>query len=258
MRRAQTLAVMTTVALLALAWPAAVQAWSWPASGAVLRPFAFGSDPYAGGQHRGVDIGADLGEGVRAPAAGTVTFAGTVPRHGKTVTITTADGYAVTLTHLGEVSSRKGDTVAEGATVGVAGASGEPEVPQPYVHLGVRLATDEHGYLDPLRFLPPRAAPTPPGGSAGEAPSAATAVPAPPPAATPPATATATPASAPPPTTETPPTAAPTVGTAARRSACRRRIGNGAVSFGRALTRHRGHAGDTARSGSGRHSRWLR
>ena len=30
-------------------------AWAWPVDGPVLRPFVFGGDPYAGGQHRGID-----------------------------------------------------------------------------------------------------------------------------------------------------------------------------------------------------------
>ncbi len=37
-------------------------AWTWPVSGPVLRPFAFDrGNPYAGGQHRGADIGASVG-----------------------------------------------------------------------------------------------------------------------------------------------------------------------------------------------------
>ena len=54
-------------------------AWTWPAAGPVLRPFTLGDDPYAGGQHRGVDIAGEAGTPVRAPAAGVVSFAGTVP-----------------------------------------------------------------------------------------------------------------------------------------------------------------------------------
>ena len=74
-------------------------AWTWPVEGPVLQPFSIGDDPYAGGQHRGVDIAGPLGAPVRAPAGGTVSFAGTVPGGGRTVTIQTADGYSVTLLH---------------------------------------------------------------------------------------------------------------------------------------------------------------
>ena len=83
------------VALCALALPvAAAQAWTWPADGPVLRPFSFDrAHPYAAGQHRGIDLGAPSGADVRAPAGGTVTFTGTVPTGGKTVSIETKDGY---------------------------------------------------------------------------------------------------------------------------------------------------------------------
>ena len=40
----------------------AARAWTWPVDGPVLRPFSFDhAHPYAGGQHRGVDLGAPGG-----------------------------------------------------------------------------------------------------------------------------------------------------------------------------------------------------
>jgi Peptidase family M23 len=137
-------------------------AWTWPVDGPVLRPFVLGDDPYAAGQHRGIDVGAMAGALVRAPAAGAVTFAGTVPGSGRTVTIQTSDGYSVTLVHLGSSVVGRGAAVAEGATVGTVGPSGEPELAEPYVHLGVRRTSDEHGYVDPLAFLPAAAVEPPP------------------------------------------------------------------------------------------------
>ena len=150
------------VLVVALAAPATAGAWSWPADGAVLRPFNMGSDPYAGGQHRGIDIGGDTGSTVRAAAAGKVSFVGTVPGSGLVVSVATADGYSVTLTHLGSASVTKGAPVEEGAPVGTiaAGSRGTaavmPRSTRPYVHLGIRVTAAPNGYLDPLRFLPPR------------------------------------------------------------------------------------------------------
>ena len=125
--------------------------------GPVLQPFSYDeAHPYAAGQHRGIDIGADAaGETVVAPAAGTVSFAGTVPTNGKSVTIETADGYSVTLTHLGSIAVAKGAAVAEQDAVGTVGPSGTPEVDGPYVHLGIRVTADPNGYVDPLGLLPP-------------------------------------------------------------------------------------------------------
>jgi Peptidase family M23 len=153
---------LTTIRRLAVllfvfvAWTPAAHAWSWPVQGPVVQPFSYDeSHPYASGQHRGIDIGADaVGESVVAPTAGTVSFAGTVPTNGKTVTIETEDGYSVTLTHLGSIAVAKGATVAEQETVGTVGPSGTPEVDGPYVHLGIRRTADPNGYLDPLGLLP--------------------------------------------------------------------------------------------------------
>src|SRR5258707_14954892 len=125
--------------LAALLFAPAGEAWTWPAAGSVLQPFLFDpAHPYAAGQHRGIVIGAEPGATILAPASGSVTFAGTVPSSGQSVTITTADGYAVTLTQLGSITVARGATVAEGDGVGATRATGDPEVPQPYVHLGVR------------------------------------------------------------------------------------------------------------------------
>jgi Peptidase family M23 len=154
--------VLLAGALAALVLAPAAGAWSWPVNGDVLKPFIFDrSHPYAAGQHRGIDIGADTGSPILAPASGTVSFAGTVPTNGKTVTIQTPDGYAVTLVHLGSYSVTKGAAVAEGDSVGTVGPSGVPDETVPYVYLGVRQADDPQGYVDPLTFLPDRNPPPP-------------------------------------------------------------------------------------------------
>ena len=138
--------------------PAPALAWTWPVDGPVVVPFNFGADPYLGGQHRGIDVGAPTGTPVVAPAGGTVTFAGAVPGGGKTMAIRTADDYSVTLVHLGSVDVAKGVTVKEGDVVGSVGPSGTPDIADPYVYMGVRVASDPQGYFDPLSFLPPRTA----------------------------------------------------------------------------------------------------
>lgn len=189
-----------------------VAAWTWPVRGPVLQTFSFDpAHPYAAGEHRGIAIGAATGAAVVAPAAGTVTFAGIVPTSGKSVTILTASGLAVTLTHLGSVAVAQNASVAEGDVVGSVGPSGTPEVDVPYVHLGIRQASTDQGYLDPLGFLPvlaspaprPEPAPTPaptPASAAPQAPAASQApavLPAPPAAAAPAAPPAPVPASAP-------------------------------------------------------------
>ena len=153
MRRSVVLTFAAALTAMILAAPAA--SWTWPADGQVIRAFSLGDDPYAGGQHRGIDIAADSGSGVRAPAAGTVSFAGTVPGNGRTVTIRTGDGYAVTLVGLGSIGVKKNAFVSEGETVGTV-APAPDEITPANVHLGIRIASDPNGYLDPITLLPAR------------------------------------------------------------------------------------------------------
>jgi hypothetical protein len=121
----------------------------------VLRPFVFDpAHPYAGGQHRGIDIGAAAGTPVRAPTDGIVTFAGAVPSGGKTISVETPFGYSATLLHLGSIAVARGAPVTEGSVVGTAGA-------ESFVYFGLRTSGNPQGYLDPLLFLPPRPVPQP-------------------------------------------------------------------------------------------------
>jgi hypothetical protein len=148
--------------LCALALPVGqARAWTWPVDGPVVRGFSFDRDhPYAAGEHRGIDIRAVVGEDVLSPAAGVVSFAGTVPSGGKTISIRTASGTTVTLLHLGSIDVRRGALVNEAAVVGSAAPSDDPELTEPHVYLGIRTSADPQGYLDPLDFLPARPAPT--------------------------------------------------------------------------------------------------
>ena len=146
--------VLLPVLLATLVCAPPALAWTWPQDGPVLQPFVLGGDPYAAGQHRGIDVAGPPGAAVRAPTAGTVSFAGFVPSGGRTVTIQTADGLAVTLLHLGSLGVARGASVAEGATVGTLALGGDADHPVPYVQMGVRVAADPQGYLDPLVFLP--------------------------------------------------------------------------------------------------------
>jgi Peptidase family M23 len=190
-------ALVIVVVLFVVAVPSA-GAWTWPVTGPVLSGFSFDpAHPYAAGEHRGIDIGSPSGTVVLAPAGGEVTFAGSVPSSGQSVSILTADGLSVTLTHLGSLAVAKGASVAEGDRIGAVGPSGTPEQGGPYVHLGIRTATSEQGYLDPLSFLPAAApAPSAPPAAAAAAvagPAAAGPAVAPAAAATPAAAAAAVP-----------------------------------------------------------------
>jgi len=188
----------------ALAAAPVAAAWTWPVRGPVLEAFSFDpAHPYAPGQHRGIAIRGEAGAPVVAPASGAVTFVGPVPSNGLSVTIVTPDGLAVSLTHLGGIAVARGAAVSERDVVGTVGSDAASDFGVPYVHLGIRTASEPEGYLDPLGFLPPLGPPAPPAGDA-PAPVASPAVAAPPP---PPATPVAQPA--PPVVQPVPPVAQP-------------------------------------------------
>jgi hypothetical protein len=161
------IAILTALlAALLFQSPAALAAgdWSWPVAGEVVTQFRNGTDPYAAGQHRGVDIAAPIGTRVVAATGGTIAFAGVVGSSGVTVSERTADGrHVLSYLHLSTLAVRRGETVAAGDALGAVGTSGTRSVEQPHLHFGVRDAGDQHAYLDPLRFLaPPPAEPQAP------------------------------------------------------------------------------------------------
>jgi Peptidase family M23 len=133
--------------------------WSWPVRGAVITAYRNGSDSYAGGQHRGIDIAAPVGTPALAATAGSVRFAGRVGWSGLVVSIRTADGrYDTSYLHLSGIAVRRGQVVRRGQRVGAVGTTGRRSARRPHLHFGVRDAGTRH-YHDPLEFLPPLAGP---------------------------------------------------------------------------------------------------
>ena len=161
------LLVCAAGALLALVLSSPAAAWTWPVEGSVLRPFVAEDDPYAGGQHRGIDIAADPAPTSRLPRPASCRLPGSFRTKGSALTIRTPDGYSITLVHLGSIGMPPGTAIEEGEVVGTIGPSGDPEWVEPYVHLGIRLTAEPHGYVDPLSLLPARDQPsgTAPGGA---------------------------------------------------------------------------------------------
>lgn len=131
----------------ACASSAVARGWLRPVDGPLLRPFAVGPDRFAAGQHRGADLGAPAGARVRAACGGWVSFAGRVPRGGRTVSVR-CGALVATYQHLGRVAVRRGQRLLPGGPVGTVG---RPR-PSPHVHLGARDAATG-AYVDPLTLL---------------------------------------------------------------------------------------------------------
>ncbi|HEX3278693.1 MAG TPA: M23 family metallopeptidase [Thermoleophilaceae bacterium] len=150
------LVLPVALAGLLLAAPSARADWIWPVRGAVITPYRNGDDPYAAGQHRGIDIAADVGTPVVAATGGEVRFAGTAGSSGITVSIRTSDGlFDTSYLHLSSTAVRRGDRVSAGDRVGAVGMTGQRSAAAPHLHFGVRDAGTRHDYRDPLAYLPP-------------------------------------------------------------------------------------------------------
>ncbi|MEA2439096.1 MAG: hypothetical protein QOH76_520 [Thermoleophilaceae bacterium] len=150
---AATLQVLSSNAL-------AAGGWTWPVRGPVITAYRNGDDPYAAGQHRGIDIGAPVGTRVVAAVGGTVTFVGVVGSSGLTVSERSADGrFDLSYLHLSSAAVHRGEAVAAGAALGAVGTTGRRSAEAPHLHFGVREAGSRSAYRDPLDFLsaPPTA-----------------------------------------------------------------------------------------------------
>src|SRR5688500_8951139 len=99
--------LVTLTAFLLLSTPAHAS-WSWPVRGDVVTTYRNDDNPYAAGQHRGIDIAAAVGTSVVAAAGGEVRFAGTAGSSGLTVSVRTADGFDASYLHLSALAVRAG------------------------------------------------------------------------------------------------------------------------------------------------------
>ncbi len=91
-----------------------------------------------GSAHSGFDLAAPQGTGVRAPAAGVITFAATdLYLTGGTLVIDHGHGLSSTFLHLSRIDAKVGVRVALGDVVGAVGATGRAT--GPHLHWGMNL-----------------------------------------------------------------------------------------------------------------------
>ncbi|MFL5798572.1 MAG: murein hydrolase activator EnvC family protein [Actinomycetota bacterium] len=121
--------------------------YSWPVRGPVIRPFEPPANPYSAG-HRGIDIAAAYGTRIRAPADGTVAFAGMIAGS-LFISIDHPDGVRTSYSWISAIGVKKGQAVRRGDVIGQTGF-GDPGSAQPCLHFGARL---NGVYIDPMLLL---------------------------------------------------------------------------------------------------------
>jgi murein DD-endopeptidase MepM/ murein hydrolase activator NlpD len=121
--------------------------WVWPVAGGrnAVRGFEAPASRYSAG-HRGIDIAANRGTDVVAPAAGTVRFAGVVVDR-STVTVASPDGVLISMEPV-RSELAVGASVAKGGRLGIVSTGGHCS--NGCLHLGVRI---EGEYVSPLRYF---------------------------------------------------------------------------------------------------------
>ena len=85
--------------------------------------------------HLGTDYAAPTGTRVRATARGTIVHAGWKGGYGKLVEIKHPNGYRTRYAHLSQISVKKGQRVAQAATIGKVGATGRATGPHLHYEL---------------------------------------------------------------------------------------------------------------------------
>lgn len=153
-----TPAVQSAPAPTAAPATATASVFTWPVKGSVLRGWSVETLSYDQTMgdwrvHDGVDLAAELGTAVMAPAGGTVSDVSTDDLMGTTVTILHADGVISVCANLdGVVSVEMGDTVRTGDVIGTVGGTAIAESrEQGHLHLSM---TRDGVSVDPLEYLP--------------------------------------------------------------------------------------------------------
>jgi murein DD-endopeptidase MepM/ murein hydrolase activator NlpD len=122
----------------------------WPVQGRVTGSFGERIDPFSGegAFHRGVDIAANVGTRIIAPADGVVRFAEIVQGYGRTVLIDHGNGISTLYGHMSGYAVTTGELVHRGDTVGYVGQSGRST--GPHLHYEVRIFNTP---VNPSRYL---------------------------------------------------------------------------------------------------------
>jgi murein DD-endopeptidase MepM/ murein hydrolase activator NlpD len=112
----------------------------WPVRGSVNSEYGNRKSPWTGDRefHAGMDIGANRGTAVQAPAAGTVVFAGTAPEYGTTVIVDHGQDIKSLYGHLSQVSVKPGQKVERGTLIAYTGNTGRSSGPHLHYEILVK------------------------------------------------------------------------------------------------------------------------
>jgi murein DD-endopeptidase MepM/ murein hydrolase activator NlpD len=111
----------------------------WPTDGWVTSGYGYRISPFTGRRtfHAALDIAADFGTAIVAPARGRVVFAGRKGPLGKTLVIDHGFGLRTSYGHAAEIFAKKGQEVERGERIASVGSTGRST--GPHVHYVVEV-----------------------------------------------------------------------------------------------------------------------
>jgi len=122
----------------------------WPVRGWVTSPFGFRNSPFTGVQtfHEGMDIAAQTGTPVLAPADGVVIKAGFSSGYGNVIEVSHGYGIKTVYAHNSRLNAKEGQRVKRGDVISFVGDTGSST--GPHLHYEVRL----NGLpVNPVKYL---------------------------------------------------------------------------------------------------------
>lgn len=122
----------------------------WPVRGAVNSEFGRRLSPWTGAPefHSGIDISSDRGMPVKAPAPGTVVFAGSQAEYGNTVILDHGNDIKSLYGHLQKIQVVLGQRVERGQVIALSGNTGKSSGPHLHYEILVKgQAVNPRGYL---------------------------------------------------------------------------------------------------------------
>ena len=124
--------------------------WPCPSSKSITSYFGNRVAPKAGAStdHKGIDIGASMGESVVAAAAGRVTTVAYSGARGYYIVVDHGSGYVTLYQHLSRQDVKVGDIVKAGQQIGAVGETGISTAP--HLHFEVHVNGTP---VDPLQFF---------------------------------------------------------------------------------------------------------
>lgn len=122
----------------------------WPAEGFLSSTFGGRSSPFGGGGelHKGLDIANRPGTPVRAPAKGTVIFAGWDGAYGNSIIINHGNNITTRYAHMNSLLVKEKQNVNRGDVIGSIGNTGRST--GPHLHYEVRVGGVA---VNPLRYI---------------------------------------------------------------------------------------------------------